>query len=186
MFFAWASAFPMRKLNNAQSSAWSRSTAGSAECSPRSEKSLANPGPPSFSHFCAETALFYQALFNGGPNVGLPLALGLIAGLAALTVIFTLFYRYGVRIPMRPFFAVTSFLLYYMAFVFMGKGIRELQEADVMPITVVSGAPHIDAMGIYPSVETMTAQGILVLLLIFATVKTFWPGRKPEDGGAEA
>ena len=134
----------------------------------------------------AETALFYQALFNGGPNVGLPLALGLIAGLAALAVIFTLFYRYGVRIPMRPFFAVTSFLLYYMAFVFMGKGIRELQEADVMPITVIPGAPHIDAMGIYPSVETMVAQGILVLLLIFATVKTFWPGHKPEGGGAEA
>jgi len=134
----------------------------------------------------AETALFYQALFNGGPNVGLPLALGLIAGLAALAVIFTLFYRYGVRIPMRPFFAVTSFLLYYMAFVFMGKGIRELQEANVMPITVIPGAPHIDAMGIYPSVETMIAQGILVLLLIFATVKTFWPGHKPEGGGAEA
>ena len=134
----------------------------------------------------AETALFYQALFNGGPSVGLPLALGLIAGLAALAVIFTLFYRYGVRIPMRPFFAVTSLLLYYMAFVFMGKGIRELQEANVMPITVIPGAPHIDAMGIYPSVETMTAQGILVLLLIFATVKTFWPGHKPEAGSAEA
>ena len=68
----------------------------------------------------------------------------------------------------------------------MGKGSRELQEPDVMPITVVSGAPHIDALGIYPSVETMTAQGILVLLHIFATVKTIWPGRKPEDGGAEA
>jgi high-affinity iron transporter len=134
----------------------------------------------------AETALFYQALFNGGPNVGVPLALGLVAGLAALAVIFTLFYRYGVRIPMRPFFAVTSVLLYYMAFVFMGKGIRELQEANLMPITVVPGAPHIDAMGIYPSVETLTAQGILVLLLIFATVKTFWPGHKPEGGGAEA
>ena len=134
----------------------------------------------------AETALFYQALFNGGPNVGVPLALGLLAGLAALAVIFTLFYRYGVRIPMRPFFAVTSVLLYYMAFMFMGKGIRELQEANLMPITVVPGAPHIDAMGIYPSVETLTAQGILVLLLIFATVKTFWPGHKPEDGGGEA
>ncbi len=133
----------------------------------------------------AETALFYQALFNGGPNVGVPLALGLLAGLAALAVIFTLFYRYGVRIPMRPFFAVTSILLYYMAFVFMGKGIRELQEANVMPITVVPGAPHIDAMGIYPSVESLTAQAILVVLLVFATIKTFWPGHKHE-GNAQA
>jgi len=134
----------------------------------------------------AETALFYQALFNGGPNVEVPLALGILVGFAALAVIFTLFYRYGVRIPMRPFFAVTSILLYYMAFVFMGKGIRELQEANVMPITVVPGAPHIDAMGIYPSVETLAAQGILVLLLIFATIKTFWPGHKHEGESAGA
>jgi high-affinity iron transporter len=123
----------------------------------------------------AETALFYQALFNEGPNVGLPLALGIIVGFALLAVIFTLFYRYGVKIPLRPFFTVTSILLYYMAFVFMGKGIRELQEGNIMRITVIPGGPHLDAMGIYPSVETLTAQGVLVLLLLFATLKTFWP-----------
>ena len=122
----------------------------------------------------AETALFYQALFNEGPNVGVPLTLGILAGFAVLAVVFTLFYKYGVRIPMRPFFTVTSVLLYYMAFVFMGKGIRELQEGNVLPITVVSGAPHIDAMGIFPSVETLAGQAILIALFIFALVKTFW------------
>ncbi|HEY3133008.1 MAG TPA: cytochrome c/FTR1 family iron permease [Gemmatimonadaceae bacterium] len=132
----------------------------------------------------AETALFYQALFNEGPNVGVPLALGIVAGFGVLAVIFTLFYRYGVRIPMRPFFTVTSLLLYYMAFVFMGKGVRELQEGNIMPITVIPGAPHVEAMGIYPSVETLTAQAILIVLLLFATIKTFWPGHKAE--GVEA
>ena len=81
----------------------------------------------------AETALFYQALFNEGANVALPISLGILAGFAALAVIFTLFYRFGVRIPLRPFFSVTSVLLYYMAFVFMGKGVRELQEGNVDP-----------------------------------------------------
>ena len=133
----------------------------------------------------AETALFYQALFNEGPNVGLPLALGIIAGFAVLAVIFTLFYRYGMRIPMRPFFTVTSILLYYMAFVFMGKGIRELQEGNILRITVLPGGPHVEAMGIYPSVETLTAQAILVALLAFAMIKTFWPGHK-QEGSAEA
>jgi len=128
----------------------------------------------------AETALFYQALFNEGPNVGVPLALGIIVGFAVLAVIFTLFYRYGVRIPMRPFFTVTSLLLYYMAFVFMGKGVRELQEGNLMRITVIPGGPHVEAMGIYPSVETLTAQAILIALLVFATIKTFWPGHKAE------
>jgi len=128
----------------------------------------------------AETALFYQALFNEGPNIMLPLVLGIIVGFAVLAVIFTLFYRYGVRIPMRPFFAVTSVLLYYLAFVFMGKGIRELQEGNIMRITVIPGGPHVDAMGIYPSVETLTAQGILVVLLVFAMIRTFWPRHTPE------
>jgi high-affinity iron transporter len=123
----------------------------------------------------AETALFYQALFNEGPSVGVPLALGIVAGFVLLAVIFTLFYRYGVRIPMRPFFTVTSVLLYYMAFVFVGKGIRELQEGNLVRITLMRGAPHIDAMGIYPSAETVIAQGILLALFVFMIVKTFAP-----------
>ena len=132
----------------------------------------------------AETALFYQALFNEGPNVGVPLVLGIVVGFGVLAVIFTLFYRYGVRIPMRPFFTVTSLLLYYMAFVFMGKGVRELQEGNIMRITVIPGGPHVEAMGIYPSVETLTAQAILIALLVFATIKTFWPGHKAEGDEA--
>ncbi len=126
----------------------------------------------------AETALFYQALFSES-NVALPLSLGIIAGVALLTLIFTLFYRYGVRIPMRPFFAVTSVLLYYMAFVFAGKGIRELQEGNVLPVTVMRGMPHVPAMGIFPSMETLTAQAILLLLFVFAVAKTFWPASMP-------
>src|SRR2546423_6277089 len=132
----------------------------------------------------AETALFYQALFNEGPNVGVPLALGIVAGFVVLAVIFTLFYRYGVKIPMRPFFTVTSLLLYYMAFVFMGKGVRELQEGNIIPITVIPGAPHVESMGIEPSVETLTAQAILIFLIAFSAITTFWPGHQPE--GAEA
>jgi high-affinity iron transporter len=60
----------------------------------------------------AETALFYQALFNEGAHVALPISLGILVGGAALAVIFTLFYRFGVRIPLRPFISVTTVLLY--------------------------------------------------------------------------
>src|SRR5205085_918523 len=125
----------------------------------------------------AETALFYQTLFNEGSRVALPIALGILAGGVALAVIFTLFYRFGVRVPLRPFFAVTSVLLYYMAFVFTGKGVRELQEGNAAPITSIPGAPHVEFLGLYPTVETMLAQLVLATLFIFAVVKTFWPKR---------
>jgi high-affinity iron transporter len=125
----------------------------------------------------AETALFYQALFGEGQDALGPIVLGIVAGAAVLAVVFTLFYRFGVRLPLRPFFAITSVVLYYMAFVFAGKGIRELQEGNVVPITTIPGFPSIDAMGIYNTVETLLAQLVLVALFVFALVKTFWPTR---------
>jgi len=125
----------------------------------------------------AETALFYQALINEGSNAVLPISLGLVTGFAALAVIFTLFYRFGLRIPLRPFFGVTSVLLYYMAFVFTGKGIRELQEGDAISATFISHFPTIDWLGIYPTWQTLTAQLTLLILFAFALLKTFWPRR---------
>jgi high-affinity iron transporter len=125
----------------------------------------------------AETALFYQALFNEGPNVAFPLSMGIVAGFVALAVIFTLFYRFGVRIPLRPFFSVTSVLLYLMAFVFMGKGIRELQEGNAIPLTAIPGFPHSELLGLYPSWQGVLAQLALLLLFAFAVLKTFWPKR---------
>jgi high-affinity iron transporter len=125
----------------------------------------------------AETALFYQALFNEGPHVALPISLGILAGFVALGVIFTLFYRFGVKIPLRPFFSVTSVLLYYMAFVFTGKGIKELQEGNLIPLSAIRGFPHVEWLGLYPTWQGVVAQLTLLLLFAFAVLKTFWPKR---------
>jgi high-affinity iron transporter len=125
----------------------------------------------------AETALFYQALFNEGPQVAIPISLGIVAGGVVLAVVFTLFYRYGVKIPLRPFFTVTSVLLYYMAFVFMGKGVRELQEGNAISTSRIAYFPTVDALGLYPTWETLLAQLLLLALFIFAVAKTFWPKR---------
>lgn len=121
----------------------------------------------------AETALFYQALFSQAAGSALPLMLGIVVGFTALAVIFVLFYRFGLRIPMRPFFAVTSLLLYYMAFVFAGRGIRELQEGNVLRMTHLSYIPSIAWLGLFPTVETVAIQAVLLALFAFGLVKTF-------------
>jgi len=125
----------------------------------------------------AETALFYQALFNEAGHVAVPITLGIVIGFAALAVIFTLFYKFGVRIPLRPFFTVTSVLLYYMALVFIGKGFRELQEGNIVPISPINGLPTIEWLGFYPTWQTLIAQLFLIALFAFAVAKTFWPKR---------
>jgi high-affinity iron transporter len=121
----------------------------------------------------AETALFYQALFSQAHGAALPLTLGIVTGSVALGVVFVLFYRFGVKIPMRTFFAATSLLLYYMAFVFAGRGIRELQEGNVLPMTPLPHVPDISWLGLFPTVETTALQSVLLVLFAFALVKTF-------------
>jgi len=125
----------------------------------------------------AETALFYQALFNEGPNVALPLSLGILAGFAVLAVVFVGIYRFGVRIRMRLFFGVTSVLLYYMAFVFTGKGVRELQEGNAIPLSAIPGFPSVEWLGLFPTWQGIAAQFALLVLFAFAVLKTFWPRR---------
>lgn len=120
----------------------------------------------------AETVLFYQAMYLGAPGAGAELLAGFVAGVGVLGLIFALCYKFGVKIPLRPFFAVTSILLYYMAFVFMGKGIHELQEGHVIPETALS-IPKIGFLGVYPTIETIVAQAILLALFAFAIVKTY-------------
>lgn len=128
----------------------------------------------------AETALFFQALItkNGGALV--PVAAGVGAGGITLAVIFSLFYRFGVRIPLRPFFAVTSGLLYWMALVFAGKGIKELQEGGVISRTRLAGFPQVEALGVYPTVETVLAQAVLIALLLFALWRALGNAAEPD------
>jgi len=122
-----------------------------------------------------ETILFYKALLtSAGADAGsggAPAVLaGVLCGAIALLVVYLAINRFGVRIPLKPFFAVTSTMLYYMAFVFAGKGIADLQEAGVVDMTVLEWAPRIPALGIYPTAQSLTLQGLLVALLLFAIV----------------
>ncbi len=116
----------------------------------------------------AETALFYQALLARGPQVASPVIAGFVFGAVALGAIWVGFHRFGLRLPLRAFFATTSAMLYALAFIFMGKGLRELQEGNALPITPLDGWPYLDVLGVYPSVETLAGQGVLVALALFA------------------
>lgn len=121
-----------------------------------------------------ETVLFYKALLvSGGAGGWIPVTGGAALGTMVLGVTYFVINRFGVKLPLKPFFAVTSAFLYYMAFVFAGKGVAELQEGGLIGTTVVGG-PRLPALGIYPTLESFLAQGLLVVLALVAVLWTFW------------
>jgi high-affinity iron transporter len=118
-----------------------------------------------------ETVLFYKALFVSGGSTGgtfLPVVSGIALGGLILSGIYVAINKYGVKLPLRPFFAVTSAFLYYTAFVFAGKAVAELQAGSVLPTSILLGWPRLPALGIYPTVESMLAQGLLLALALGA------------------
>ncbi len=120
-----------------------------------------------------ETVLFYKALLVSGGAAGStfpPVFVGMVVGAVLLVGIYLAINKYGVRLPLKPFFGVTSAFLYYTAFVFAGKGIAELQAGGVVGTTILPGWPRLPVVGIYPTLESMLAQGVLVALAVFALV----------------
>jgi high-affinity iron transporter len=118
----------------------------------------------------AETILFYQALLAETETYGNMVWGGFAVGCVALVAIFAL-VRYGsLASPIRPFFMGTSILMYIMSIAFAGGGVKELQEADVIGVTPVNFVESIDILGIYPTVETLLPQAVLLALAVISVL----------------
>ena len=117
----------------------------------------------------AETILFYSAMFaNSGAGVGVPIWTGFAAGAGALVAVYYAFEYGTARIPIRPFFTVTGFFLFYMAFVFAGEGVVELQIGGLIRSTPLDWAPRIGFLGIHPTLESLLLQGALFMAALAA------------------
>lgn len=112
----------------------------------------------------AETILFYVGM---APSISIAdLLIGFAIGALGLLAVGVAITRFGLRIPLTKFFLISSLLIYYIGFKFVGSGIHGLQVAGVVPATSLPGLPDwgiFEFFGIYPTVETMVAQALLLV-----------------------
>jgi high-affinity iron transporter len=125
----------------------------------------------------AEVVLFYQP-YMGTNNTSSAIA-GFIFGAIALVFVYLMIKLLSLRIPLKPFFTGTSILMFLMSISFLGAGIKELMEGDVITsITSPSWLQWIpytdvlDVLGIYPILETLIPQLILLVITVVIFVVT--------------
>lgn len=112
----------------------------------------------------AETILFYQALLaSGGRHHVMSVIAGMGLAALCLTVIFAATRWLGLKLPLRPFFRITGAFLYALAFVFTGRAIVELQAGGLVSTTAAPAFPAVPSLGVFPYVEPLAAQGLLLL-----------------------
>ncbi len=111
-----------------------------------------------------ETVLFYIGM---APAISkTDLWGGLVAGAGILAVIAVLMFRLGTRIPLKPFFLVTSLLIYYLGFKFVGNGIHALQVSGILPASPANFLPSWEPLGLYPTWQTILPQAIILLVAV--------------------
>lgn len=118
----------------------------------------------------AETVLFYYALAGDASNAMsyVYLFAGIAAGVVVLAVCYVIMRYSVVKLPLKPFFMFTGSFMYLMAFIFAGKSVLELIEGKLFEPTLIANVPEISWLGIYPYVETLTPQAILLIAAVFA------------------
>lgn len=110
-----------------------------------------------------ETILFYAALWTEGQEFAL--LGGILAASLCLVVIAWLMLKTSQQLPIGRFFSVSSALIAIIALIMTGKGISALQEAGVLEVTLTA-TPHIELLGIYPTIETNIAQAVVLFILV--------------------
>lgn len=137
----------------------------------------------------AEVILFYQQYLTEPSEMGYVWG-GFGVGCVVLVVVFIAIRFFSVKLPIRPFFLGTSILMFIMSISFLGSGIKELIEGDVVDITspdwLQALIPYNDVLqvlGIFPVLETLIPQLILTLITLLIFVMTKWErGNRKEAG----
>lgn len=122
----------------------------------------------------AETVIFYESIYSMSQDAH-GMWVGGLAAAAVLLVIFLILRFTSVKIPIGPFFLVTSIVMAVLVVIFAGGGIHALIEGDLIEGTYLSSVPTNDWIGLYPYVETITAQVIaaiaVVVLFVVGSIK---------------
>ena len=112
-----------------------------------------------------ETILFYAALWTTD-NGGILLA-GALTAVALLAAIAWSMLRLSRTLPIAQFFRYSAILIAVLAVVLAGKGVGALQEAGTIGITPLAAVPRIAMIGLFPTLEAVGAQLLMIAALTF-------------------
>ena len=117
-----------------------------------------------------ETILFYAALWTPGNETSV--IGGAVVASLVLAVIGWQMMRYSRKLPLAQFFKYSALLIAVLAVVLAGKAVSALQEAGYLTITLLENWPRIDLLGIYPTVEGLGAQVVVLMVLLIGFARS--------------
>lgn len=114
-----------------------------------------------------EVILFLTALKLDVPEgSGSPIGWALLTSTVLIIAFTILMMYYSKRLPIKQIFKISALTMAALAVVLVGKGFSALQEAGVIEMHLVSDWLRFEPLGIYPTVQSLSAQVITIILTI--------------------
>lgn len=114
-----------------------------------------------------ESVLFLSALtIEEGARSKMAIAAGTIVAIAIVLILAAVLLKYSARLPIRNLFKYSSFVMGVLSVILVGKGLHAIQEAGLVSITSAPFSLRFSLLGVYPTVETLVAQVVIVLAVV--------------------
>jgi high-affinity iron transporter len=114
-----------------------------------------------------ESILFLKAIeLEVGTKDKVSIGLGVLTAGLIIFIIAAIWIKYARKIPIKPLFKYSSIMIAILALMIAGKAIHSLQESGLIGIHPLRIAIESELLGLYPTIETLLGQGILVTVII--------------------
>ena len=120
----------------------------------------------------AETIIFYAGIL---PKISTgDFVTGIVIALVLLGILAWAMVRFSLKIPFARLFKILTWLIYALGFKMLGISVHALQLTGVLPTTVLaSEGMNYPALGIFPTVETLGAQALYVLVILLVQYSVY-------------
>lgn len=117
-----------------------------------------------------EVVLFLSSLKLNNPEVaGSAINWAILTSVIVIAIITFVFLKFTKKLPIGKVFKLASYMVAVLAVILAGKGVRAFQEAGFIPSSRLDFMPTIDLLGIYPYIQTIAAQIIVLAIIVFLT-----------------
>lgn len=127
-----------------------------------------------------EVVLFLSALKLDIPATGgeSPIGWALLTSTVIIIIFAILIMKYSKRLPIKQIFKISAVTMIVLSVVLVGKGFTALQEAGIIGMNFVSDWLRFEPLGIYPTVQSLLAQVLTIVLTIGLWMYTERPKQK--------
>lgn len=129
-----------------------------------------------------ETVLFLRAIWlDLGPEAKTALFVGVLSSLGLVIGLSWMALTYSRRLPLKTLFNFSSLMMLVLATILAGKGIHSLQEAGVFGVGALPFRIRFELLGLYPTIQTITAQLTTAFLVLALWVYGKKPSLQPQQ-----